>query len=216
MALFSRDRRPIEDLIRKANSVFEKFSSDDEYLESAVRPLLVELCVAVKADEFRTVDELEAVAAPLRSMPPVTAAFCAASVLHTGGRVLAKEPLGESLTHFIATAGMAGAWKAVTLVEGRQSVHNLISSLDVLWRYEPSPYREFDHAQTVYVSGHLALGLGLDHDTLASRWRQALRLLAEADPTAARSAAERDKLAHTKRHLEQEWRAQLASLSATS
>ncbi|MEU6812652.1 hypothetical protein ABZ920_27470 [Streptomyces sp. NPDC046831] len=214
MPLFSRKRQPIEELIRRANSVFEKFSPDDEYLETALKPLLVELYVAVRDRGFRSVDELEAVAAPLRSMPPVTAAFCAASVLHTAGRVWAKEPLGESLTEFIAAAGMGSAWKAVTVVKDKQSVRNLISVLDVLWRFEPSPYREFDHAQAVYVSGHLALGLGLDHDALASRWREALRLLAEADPAAARSPAERESLANTKRHLEQEWRDQLTSLTA--
>lgn len=216
MALYRRNRQPIEVLIRKANSVFEDYSPDDEYLEAVMKPLLVELYGALRAGAFRSVAEIEAVADPLRSMPPVTAAFCAASVLHTAGRVWAEESLGESLTHFVAAAGMGGAWKAVTMVEDPQSVRNLISALDVLWRFEPSPYREFDHAQSVYVSGHLALGLGLDHDALASRWRQALRLLTEADPTAARNAAERDSLAHTKRHLEQEWREQLTSLSAPS
>jgi hypothetical protein len=162
------------------------------------------------------VDQLDAIAAPLRTMPPLTAAWCAAAVLHSAGRLLTEDPLGAPLTQRIASAGITGAWRAVHLAEDKQTSRYLISALDVLWRYEPSPYRELDHAQAVYVSGHLALTLGYDHDALRSRWRQAVRLLADVDPAEAPNAAERDRIARTKQHLEQSWSEQLAALSAST
>ncbi|GAB7105845.1 hypothetical protein JCM4814A_41590 [Streptomyces phaeofaciens JCM 4814] len=188
------------------------FSPKDEYVDTVLKPVLPKLYAAIRMRDFRTVDEIDAVAEPLRSMPPLTAALCAATVLHAAGRILAADPLGETLTWFVAIAGTAGAWKAVPLVEEQRDVRHLLGALDVLWRYEPSPYREIDHAQALYAGGHLALALGLDHDALASRWRQALRLLAEVDPALARNPEERANLERTRRHLEQEWSEQLAAL----
>ncbi|NUV60474.1 hypothetical protein [Streptomyces sp. CAI-85] len=214
MALFNKKSRTVDSLIREANAAFANFSADSEYVENVLKPVLPKLYAAVKMRDFTSTDQLEAVAAPLKTLPPLDAALCAASVLHAAGRLLAADPLGESLANFVAIAGTAAAWKAVPLVKEPRDVRRLIDALNVLWRYEPSPYREVDHAQAVYAGGHLALALGLDHDALTSRWREALRLLSEVDPALGRSPQERETIARTRQHLEREWSEQLASLSA--
>ncbi|MCW6010450.1 hypothetical protein K1W54_38770 [Micromonospora sp. CPCC 205371] len=216
MALFRRGSSPLPELIREVNTAFLQYTPDSQYFEATLAPLLARLYALIKIGDVRSVDQLDAIAAPLRTMPPLTAALCAASVLHSSGRSLAEIPLGEPLTQLIAAAGMAAAQKAVPQVTSEQDCRQLITALDVLWRFEPSPYREIDHAQVVYLTGHLALTLGYDHDALASRWRQAVRLLDEVDPAAARNSTERDTVERTKRHLERSWTEQLAALTAGS
>lgn len=214
LALFGRSRRTVEDVIRQANSAFEGYSVGGDWHETMLKPALLELYRALSMRMFTSVDQLEAIAAPLRTMPPLNAALCAGSALHTAGRQLAAEHLGESMTNFIAATGMGAMWKVVETVDDEQSIRNLIASMDVLWRFEPSPYREVDHAQTVYVSGHLSRRLGLDRDALMSRWRQALLLLAQVDPGLAGNETEREKVVRTMERLEREWREQLASMDA--
>ena len=211
MALF-RKASPITDLIGRANRVFQEFSPDDDYLTAVLAPLLAELYAALKVYRFKTVADLEAVAEPLDTMPPVKAAMCAASVLHSGGKLLRQAPLGEQLAEFVAASGMAQAQKAVPLVDDKITARQMITSMNVLWSYEPSPFKELDHAQAVYLSGHLALVTGEGRDVLKKRWQEALQLLADVDPEAARTAESRDLTASAKKDLSQSWSDQLAGL----
>ena len=123
MALFGQAPPipPITDLIDKARYVFQEFTPDDAYLANALTPLLTDLYASLKVRRFKNVDDLEAVAEPLRTMPPVTAVLCAGSVLHAGGKLLLEEPLGDALAQFIAAAGLSQAWKAASLVEDKNN-----------------------------------------------------------------------------------------------
>ncbi len=70
MALFRRTSRTIDPLIREANEAFVNFSPKDEYVDTVLKPVLPKLYAAIRMRDFRTVDEIDAVAEPLRSMPP--------------------------------------------------------------------------------------------------------------------------------------------------
>jgi hypothetical protein len=210
---FLRRGPSVTKLIEEANAAFRRFDADQPSIDDDFADVLSRVYAAVKISDF-TVDQLDAIAAPLHTMPPLAAALCAAQVLHSVGRLLTADGvLGEPLAWLIATAGVGAAWKAAPAVEREMDCRNLITALDTLWRYEPSPFREVDHAQAVYLSGHLALRLGYDRDALASRWREALRLLAEVHPDTAKKTADRDRVARTKQSLESSWREQLAALS---
>jgi len=211
VALFGKTP-PITDLIGRARNVFQEFTPDDDYLANALDPLLADLYASLKLGRFKTVDDLEAVAKPLRTMSPITAVFCAGSALHAGGKVLLQAPLGDALTQFIASAGMSQAWKAVPLVDDKMTARRMIASMDVMWRYEPTPYRELDHAQVVYVSGHLALATGEGRDVLKQRWQEGLRLLEDVHPEAAKTQEQREHLASTMESNRRAWSSQLAEL----
>jgi hypothetical protein len=211
VALFGK-APPLTELIDKARRVFQEFTPDDDYWADVLTPLLGELYAALKLRRFKTVDDFEALAAPLRTMPPVTAVLCAASVLHAGRKLFTEAPLGDVLAMQIAIAGMSQAWKAVPLVDDKTTARRMIKSMDVLWRHEPTPFREMDHAQVVYVSGHLALPAGEGRDVLKERWREALRLLAEVNPEAANTQEQRERVARTKESNSKAWSSQLAEL----
>ena len=84
--------------------------------------------------------------------------------------------------------------------------------MDVLWRYEPTPFRELDHAQVVYASGHLALPAGEGRDVLKERWQEALRFLADVHPEAAKTEQQRELVASTMQSDRRAWSSQLAAL----
>ena len=126
--------------------------------------------------------------------------------------MLLKAPLGDTLAQFVAGKGMAQAWKAIGLVNDKMTARQMMVSMDVLWRYEPTPFRELDHAQVVYASGHLALLAGDGRNVLKKRWQEALQLLADVHPEAAKTAESREMIAATKASVSRSWSDQLAEL----
>jgi hypothetical protein len=212
VALFRNRGTKVSDLIGRATRVFLEFSPEDDYFREVLVPFLAELCGALMVNDFTSADDLEAIAQPLESMPPVKAVMCAGSVLHSAGKQFRKAPLGDILAQLVASKGLMQAWKAVPLVRDNVTARRVASAMDILWTYEPTPFRELDHAQVVYVSGHLALVAGEGRDALKKHWQDALRLLDAVDPGAAATADGRSLIASTKQNLRRSWIEQLAEL----
>jgi hypothetical protein len=209
---FFRKSPPVTDLIDRARQVFQGFTPDDSYFTTVLTPFLADLCAALKVRRFETVAEFEAITEPLKTMPPVRAVLCAGSVLHSAGKLFLQAPGGEQLANFVASGGLSQAWRAFRLVDDKTTAQWMIASMDVLWRYEPPPFRELDHAQVVYVSGHFALVTGEGRDVLRTRWHEALQSLGDVHPEAADTAESRELIASSKQHLGRSWSDQLAEL----
>lgn len=212
MAFIRRRSPSAADLIREANQVFHGFNPSNEYFTAVLVPFLGDLGGALAVDRFKSADDLEAIAEPLKTMPPVQATLCAGSVLHAVGKELLEMRLGGPLAQFIAAKGMSQALAAINEVDDKVTARRMSIAMDVLWRYEPEPYRGLDHAQVVYFTGVFALNTGEGHETAKQRWKEALRLLADVNPEASTTQAERDQIASDKRYLGQSWAQELAEL----
>lgn len=94
-----------------------------------------------------------------------------AQILHSLAKRI-SEPFGSYFLELVANFALAGlreSAQAVSQSKDRGSAVALASSGEHLWEHLRSPFREFELAQTVYLTGMKAFSVFGDTDSL-HRW----------------------------------------------
>ena len=211
--MFSNKKYNIVSLRHHTAQVFNAYEPSDEFFKNELAPVLAEIVAAMNTGRFRSLEDVENFMASFDALASFQRALLSAQILASSSDVIGRAgALGYYFVSLVGSSGASAAHQsAQDICQSKDAgrVHIISTALDVFWRHQEPPYREFERAQSTYLRGCLEFAVFRHRDKFIHLLREAIEVLTMVNPSLEENQVRREFLIKSKAKLQVEWQQDL-------